>query len=325
MIVDRPATVSATWRETVAGFGGRSHWVDLDGPLHYVEFTPEGPDADLPDIVLVHGLGGSFVEWLALAPLLARRHRVLAFDLPGHGLTPAAGRHLGLDGLQALLNRFLLVTGAQRPLVVGNSLGGTLAARHASSWPGAARGVVLVDPVLPVTGRVRPHPLVLAGFATYAVPAIGRRVLGRRRTLLSPERLIEETLALCCASPDRVPDDVRAAAVRMARHRRQWPPDDGAFLAAARDIVRQVFRPHDYRRLLAAIEVPVLLIHGDRDHFVPVAAAHRIADRTPAWRHEILPGAGHLPQLEDPGGVLERITAWWSGQAAPAAERTRPA
>jgi alpha/beta hydrolase fold len=80
--------------EDIAGpAGGRSRWIDLDGPVHYVDFG--GPE-DGPGIVCVHGLGGSAVNWSAIAPLLTGRYRLLAPDLAGHGLTrPAARRRRG--------------------------------------------------------------------------------------------------------------------------------------------------------------------------------------------------------------------------------------
>jgi pimeloyl-ACP methyl ester carboxylesterase len=325
VISEGPRGASGTWRDTVARFGGRSHWVDLSGPLHYAEFTPDGhrhPDdsrepAQPPAAVLVHGLGGSFVDWLALAPLLARQRRVLVLDLPGHGLSPASGRRLGLVGLAGLLNRFVLATGAGQPLLVGNSLGGALAALQASSWPGATSGLVLIDPVLPVSPRVRPHSLVVAGFAAYAIPGIGRRVLGRRRALVPPDLLIAETIAFVCGNADRVPADVVAAGVQLAEHRRLWPPDDVTFLFAARDILRSLARPSAYRTMLGTIEAPVLLLHGTHDRFVPVEAARRIAGAFPGWHHVLLPGAGHLPQLEAAPAIADLITSWQERTAPP--------
>ncbi len=69
----------------------QGRWVDLDGPTHYVEWT--GPDERT--FVLVHGLGGSVLSWLAVGPGLASSGRVLAIDLPGFGRTPRAGRPIG--------------------------------------------------------------------------------------------------------------------------------------------------------------------------------------------------------------------------------------
>ena len=61
--------------------------VDLDGPVHYADFGGTGRP-----VVLVHGLGGSYANWLAVGPRLAALGRVYALDLAGHGLTPSLGR-----------------------------------------------------------------------------------------------------------------------------------------------------------------------------------------------------------------------------------------
>lgn len=324
--------MSGTWRGIVADFGGRSHWLDLDGPLHYAEFgagfgpgprAATSPDeAANPDAVLLHGLGGSFVDWLALAPLLATGRRVLVLDMPGHGLSPAAGRTPRLADLQSLLYRFVTATEAHRPLLIGNSLGGAVVALEAAAHPGSTSGVVLLDPVLPISARVRPHPLVVAGFAAYAVPWLGRRVLGRRRALVDPEVLIRQSLAFCCAAPDQVPEPVVTSAVRLAEYRRARPPDDGAFLAVARDILRSLAHPNAYRAMLDSIEVPVLLLHGTEDRFVPQEAARRVARRQPLWKNVFLDGVGHLPQLESADRVAAIISSWQ--QALPSPQPPRP-
>jgi pimeloyl-ACP methyl ester carboxylesterase len=329
-----PPGVSGTWREIVARFGGRSHWIDIDGPLHYAEFTPQTragalpddapgpplPDGSLPDdslgdIVLVHGLGGSFVDWLAIAPLLADGRRVLVPDLPGHGLSPGAGRRPDLPGLRSILDRFLTATQARRPLLIGNSLGGAIVALQAAARPRETSGIVLLGAVLPITLLVRPHPLVVAGFAAYAIPWIGARVVSRRRALVAPEPLIRQSFAFICAAPDLVPEPVVSSAVRLAEHRRSRPPDDAAFLSVARDIVRNLVHPRAYRAMLNSIETPVLMIHGSDDRFVPLEAARRIAARQPRWQSTFLGGVGHVPQLEAAEKVAGIINSWqesWS-------------
>ena len=83
---------------------GQSRWADLGGPVRYLDF---GGPADGPMIVCVHGLGGSAVNWWAIAPLLTDRYRVLAPDLAGHGLTRSRGRGTDVAANRALLHRFI--------------------------------------------------------------------------------------------------------------------------------------------------------------------------------------------------------------------------
>ena len=70
---------------------------------------------------------------------------------------------------------------------------------------------------------------------------------------------------------------------------------DRAFLSAARSLLRLLVDPRRYRTAMASITVPVLLVHGDQDRLVPVAAARDIARRHPAWRYLELAGVGHVP------------------------------
>ena len=80
-----------------------SRFVDLDGPVHYVEW--EGPAERT--FVLVHGLGGSLLSWLAVAPGLARHGRVLALDLPGFGRTERNERRSRVSDLRAMVSMFV--------------------------------------------------------------------------------------------------------------------------------------------------------------------------------------------------------------------------
>ena len=68
--------------------------------------------------------------------------------------------------------------------------------------------------------------------------------------------------------------------------------------------------PRRYRRAMADLRQPVLLVHGDLDRLVPVVAARDIARRHPAWRYVELPGVGHVPQLQVPERVAAEILRW---------------
>src|SRR5689334_8362686 len=112
--------------------------VDLGGPVAYADFGGEGPT-----LVLLHGLGGNHLNWLPAAPMLAMHARVLAIDLIGFGRTPAAGRSYGLDAQCAMLERFIAEVVGGPAVVVGNSMGGTLALHLAARAPRLVAGTVL--------------------------------------------------------------------------------------------------------------------------------------------------------------------------------------
>src|SRR2546429_2394695 len=96
-----------------------------------------------PPLLLVHGLGGAASNWTELAPLLARRHRLLVPDLPGHGGSSALP---AVSGLEPYADRVALVAEREGMLpapVVGHSLGGMVVLRLALRRPDAVSAVVL--------------------------------------------------------------------------------------------------------------------------------------------------------------------------------------
>ncbi len=296
---------------TISTWGAVSRTVDLDGPLHYAEFGADfGGPPDAPPIVCVHGLGGSHLNWAPLGCRLAEHARVLAPDLAGFGLTEPLGRRTGIPDNAALLHRFLAEVAREPVLLVGNSMGGMISTVAAAARPEAVRGLVLVDPALPRPRGVPPDRVVFGTFMRYAVPVLGERFLASRRRTLSPEQAVQQVIDICFADPSRVPDELVEASVELVRTRAEMPGQDKAFLAAARSLLRINARPARYRAAMRAVQAPVLMIHGELDRLIPVEAARQEAVRNPSWRLEVLPGVGHVPQMEAPEQVSRLVLDW---------------
>jgi pimeloyl-ACP methyl ester carboxylesterase len=295
-----------------------SRWVDLGVPVRYVD---HGGPADGPLMVMVHGLGGSLVNWAALAPLLTRTCRVLALDLIGFGYTQAGTHSTSVTANQQMLNRFLSEVAGAPVILVGNSMGGLISVMQATRHPDSVRAVVLVDPALPIKLGAQPDPLVAASFGMYAVPHLGRAVLRARRRTRSPEQLAMDVLALCCVDPSRVPAEVIEQLLEVARERRDYPDIDDHFLGAARSMMRMLARRSSYEAAMKSIRVPVLLLHGEKDRLVALGASRSAATANPLWRFEVAPDVGHVPQLEVPEWTAGRILDWWANDVgAPAAQ-----
>jgi pimeloyl-ACP methyl ester carboxylesterase len=284
-----------------------SRWVDLGVPVHYVD---HGGPADGPLLVMVHGLGGSLVNWAALAPLLTGTCRVLALDLIGFGHTKAGTHPTSVTANQRMLHRFLREVAGAPAILVGNSMGGTIAIFQAARHPETVTATVLVDPVLPALAGSRPDPLVAASFGMYAVPHLGRAMLKARRRVRSPEQLAMDVLRLCCVDPARVPADVLEQHMQVARERRAYPDIDEHFLAAARSLMVVLARRSSYLATMKQIPVPVLLLHGEKDRLVPVGASRAVAAANPSWCFAVAPDVGHIPQLEAPVWIAEHILGW---------------
>ncbi|MCZ4123696.1 alpha/beta fold hydrolase [Streptomyces sp. H39-S7] len=292
---------------TLARWGGTSRFADLGGRVHWADF---GGPPDAPRVVLVHGLGGSHLNWCLLAPLLAPRLRVTAVDLAGFGLTDPAGRGTTVRDNAALLDRFLREVIGEPAVLVGNSMGGMIAILQAAAAPETTSGLVLLDPALPMPFGARPDPLVLSTFLLYSVPVVGEQLFARARASGTARQQVRRLLALVCADPSAVPEELVGASVELVEHRAGVPGLDAAFLAAARSLVRVNARRNTYWSAMRSLRMPVYLMSGERDRLVPVRAARAAAARHPGWRFETFPGVGHVPQLEIPGVIAGRLLDW---------------
>jgi pimeloyl-ACP methyl ester carboxylesterase len=299
-----------------------SRWVDLDGPVHFVDYG--GPDEG-PLLVCVHGLGGSLVNWAAVGPALSATCRVLALDLAGFGRTQGGRRSTSVPANRALLHRFLVEVAGTPAILVGNSMGGAIAALQASVHPETVAGAVLVDPALPTSARSRSQPLVAAMFGALVLPVIGPSVLALRRRTRTSEQLVMDLLRLCCEDPSRVPADIVEQHLALARDRRQFPNVDVELLIAGRSLMWLLTRRRRFAAMLHGIRVPVLLLHGDRDRLVPIGAARAAAAANPSWRLEVAQGVGHVPQLEVPEWTVGHILEWLRSDGAAAADLARGA
>jgi pimeloyl-ACP methyl ester carboxylesterase len=285
----------------------RQH-VDLDGPVSFLEW--DGPSTTT--FVLVHGLGGSSLNWSQVGPGLSGLGRVLALDLPGFGRSPRAGRGSGLMDQRRALSRFIEQQATGTVILGGNSMGGATAMLHAAVEPDSVGGLVLTGSVYPWARGGWPHPLVITGFAAYDIPAVGDRVVEARLRHLSAARLVRMSYRMCTADPSTIPPEVTEASVALVEERAKDPDVGPAFLDAWRSMRRLGKRPDIAKRAMDAIACPVLVMHGRRDRLVPVAFAEAALRAHPAWRGRIFPDLGHLPQMEAPGRWLAEVADWYA-------------
>ena len=275
-------------------------------------------------MVCVHGLGGSLVNWAAVAPSLSKTCRVIALDLAGFGRTRSHGRSTSVNANQRLLHRFLTEVCGDPAILVGNSMGGLIAVLQTDAHPETVAGIVLIDPALPVGLASRPDPRVAAIFGLYAVPAVGRSVVARRRSSGSAEEVAMALLRLCCADPSLVPRPIVDQHLALARERNDYPDVDAELIVAARSLLWVLARRRVHASLLHNITVPVLLLHGDRDRLVPIASARTAAAANPTWRFEVAVGVGHVPQLEVPDWTISLILDWLETDGVAAAYAASP-
>lgn len=264
-----------------------------------------GPESG-PLLVLVHGLGLSTASWGRLPELLPHQ-RVVAYDLRGHGdSAPAPGGDYSFEAHVRDLEAVLAQAGAQErgALLVGNSLGGGIAvAAAARDDAGRVRGIVLAGsgasgvtaPGLP--GRRLPGPLRDAAAAGWLqvlrVLSLVAEHVGGVRPLA--DRLVRKA-AFTATSPDW-------AVAHVRRH----------FFATRRAaLARTTFASvrHDGVRFASELDVPVLVLHGDRDPEVPGDEVHRLVTSLADAEVVTFPGAGHMLPLTHTEAVAEQVLRW---------------
>jgi pimeloyl-ACP methyl ester carboxylesterase len=231
-----------------------------------------------PPLVLVHGLGGAAANWTELAPLLARRHRVLVPDLPGHGGSTALP---AVAGLEPYADRVALVAEREGMLpapVVGHSLGGLVVLRLALSRPEAVQALVLAGAAGLSIGGFWGSQLV-----TVTVTVRPGRLAARYRDWVSRSRLLRRLVFGFVSVAD--PAGLTGEAVE-------------GFLAGQllHTDVRSAWhalRVDDPRQELEGVRCPVLVLWGAEDGQLPLDDAFEYTRRLRAPLR-VIPGCGHL-------------------------------
>ena len=282
--------------------------LDIEGPVYVADFGGDGPV-----MLLVHGLGGAHLNWMAVAPQLAAGHRVYALDLPGFGRSPLAGRRSSIAANVDLLTRAITRLSPRPIVLVGNSMGGLLSIGVAAQHPSLIDALVLVDPAVPAPrGAFPPRLDRVSGtfIATAFMPRWGARRLSRAVTVRGADSLVRETMRLVTSDPARVEQTVIDAHIGLEAERLAESGWHESFYSATRSLVATLAMKRKVLRWVQEVVAPTLLLQGDRDRLVPVASARNIAFLRPDWEYHEFAGAGHVPMLEVPGEFVDVVSDW---------------
>lgn len=246
-----------------------------------------------PPLLLLHGLGGSRFSWRRTVPALARSFTVFTLDLPGHGQAPVfPERDWSLEALAAEILIFLDHQGLEQPVLVGHSLGGTLAILLAGCQPQRFPALILLAP-----GILLAHlPLLLVPLRFPGLDHLAPFVVGPwlipwilRRLYYDPRQVTPEVIAGYQRPFRRLAR--RREVAQLCRHLKLWP------LAAQ-------------ERWLTRLTLPTLIIWGEADRLFPVGQARRLQRLLPQAAAFTIPGVGHNPQEEAPERVHDLMIAF---------------
>jgi pimeloyl-ACP methyl ester carboxylesterase len=289
-----PARSIALKEPQAGGPPVRSPWMEIDWRAHQRWLVLDGRPVNIielgagPPLLLVHGLSGRWANWLEQLSVF-RGHRLLALDLPGFGYSPMPAGEISIDGYAHLLELILDELEIESAPVVGNSMGGLIAAALALASPRRVERLALVSP---------------AGVSTHAYRggARGASTLRRLEPVMAPRaawiaanadlvaarpHLRTAFLKLVVRHPERLSAPLAAEQLRGAGKR--------GFMGALEATQR-----YDLRSRLPEIACPSLIVWGENDHVISARDADVFVELIPGACKVIFADTGHLAMLERP-------------------------
>ena len=293
----------------------RRAWMEIDWREHQRWLVVQGKAVNVveigtgPPLVFVHGLSGSWQNWLEQLPEFSRTHRCIAVDLPGFGRSAMPKEKITISGYGRWLDAFFAELDIEAAAVVGNSMGGFIAAETAIKFPHRIERLVLVSAAGLSIERRRNDTLqrtfeifenvgqlVAAGFLSKADWFV-RRPRGRRALLW-----------FAVAHPDQMPAALAAEQMSGA--------NKPGFVAAL-----GAMTTYPIRDRLDDIRCPTLIVWGRKDLLVPLKDAHEFDRLIPDSRLVIYDDTGHVPQIERPERFNPDLQAFLAEQASTEGER----
>lgn len=274
------ATASPDWRET--DWSRELKRVDVNGtPINYVDVG----SGDEEPVVLVHGLGGQWQNWLENIPRLALDRRVIALDLPGFGLTPEPDGEVSIPGYGRCVTALCDKLGLGEVSLVGNSMGGYIAAEVAIQFPERVSRLVLVSAAGISSAETLQAPIMTFG---RVATAIATNSAARHRRLASRPITRHIALALVARYPGRLKADLAY---------------EGFFKGAGKggfDDALRASLDYDFRHRLPEVKVPTLIVWGEKDAIIPVRDADEYERLIDDSRKVVMRETGHIPMAERP-------------------------
>jgi pimeloyl-ACP methyl ester carboxylesterase len=247
-------------------------------------------------LLLIHGMAGSSDTWRAVIPRLAKKYRVVAPDLLGHGASAKPRADYSLGAFAVWLRDLLDELNIARATIVGHSLGGGVAMQFVYQHPDYCQRLILVS-----SGGLGPDVgwtlrLLSAPGAELVLPIIAPQ------PVLNAGNKLRSWFASAGIRSPRAGEIWNAYSSLSDRQTRQ------AFVRTLRSVV-------DYRgqavsalnRLHLSSELPALAVWGEQDSIIPAAHGYAAHAARPGTRLEVLPGVGHFPQVESPIALADII------------------
>ena len=263
-----------------------STFVEVDGMQ--VHIRDQGPHNEALPLVLIHGTSASLHTWDDWTTQLSTDRRVVRFDLPAFGLTgPAPDSDYTIERYADFVVKILDLSGIERAVLAGNSLGGQIAMETALQTPERVAGLVLVDAAgYPFEAESMPLGFRLAQIPAFA-PLMNR---------ILPRSIIASSVRNVYGDPSLVSEELidRYYELTLRAGNRQALPQR----------FKQMTFRDDMRQRASTLSMPTLIIWGENDRLLPPILGVQMHEDIAASELVMIAGAGHVPHEEVPQETL---------------------
>jgi pimeloyl-ACP methyl ester carboxylesterase len=278
---DYGVTDPPDWR--TIGWADHLHSVEIDGRrVNYVDIGDQG---DARPIVFIHGLSGQWQNWLENIPRFAQERRVIAPDLPGFGASEMPREKISIERYGRVVAELCERLDLAPAVLVGNSMGGFVAAEVAIRWPEIAERLMLVAAAGVSQADLAARPVKVGA---KAIALLTTSTLAQLRPAARRPRARHWFLSVVARHPGALKADMAFEGLLKGSGR---PGFEDALMANL---------SYDFRDRLPQIGCPTLILWGEKDAVIPVRDAERFRELIPGARKRVLRDTGHVPMVERP-------------------------
>jgi pimeloyl-ACP methyl ester carboxylesterase len=294
-------------------------WMDVDWSAHQRWVTVDETVANVidvgsgPPLVFVHGLSGSWQNWLENMPAFMDSHRVIAVDVPGFGASPLPPEKITISGYARWLDGLLDELGVEGAAVVGNSMGGFIGLELALKFPHRLERLVLVSAAgLTIEHQRNETALRVMEKGENVAQFVTAHLMAQAGWLVGRPRGRRALMWFVAAHPEDLHPALVAEQVKGA--------GKPGFLPAL-----DALTDYPIRDRLTDIQAPTLIVWGEKDMLVPLKDAYDFDRLIGDSRLIVYEDTGHVAMLERPERFNADLRAFLAEQPQDAGERVAAA
>ena len=248
----------------------KENFIQVDG--NKIRYLESGDSTHI--LVLIHGLGASAERWSEVIPIFAKHYHVIVPDLIGYGYSDKPIADYTPEFFSTFLEKFFDALKIKRPIIIGSSLGGQIAADYSSVHPNKVEKLILVSP---------------AGSMKQSTPALDAYIMA---ALYPNDESAKNVFELMESSGNEADSRI----VQGFIERMKLPNAKLAFMSTILGLKNSdVITPK-----LSAIICPTLIIWGSKDPVIPIQYAENFLSNIKDCRFFRMDECGHTPYVQDP-------------------------